>query len=117
MRSSLYAVIAVLLFGCATTPDPIDRIVAHLSADGGGGLWENGLYKPIDLPSAASPDQVVKRAIEMQGMTIYKIAQIRQVRINPDIFTAAYVHTSNGNKVVLFKYEGRGWWSRVYASV
>jgi starvation-inducible outer membrane lipoprotein len=30
MRSTLFTIIAALLVGCATTPDPIDRLVASL---------------------------------------------------------------------------------------
>ncbi|MFA5393731.1 MAG: hypothetical protein WC081_05575 [Candidatus Ratteibacteria bacterium] len=112
-------IFAVFLVGCATIPDPIDRLTANYSAS--HGLWENGAFPILDLPETTLPEQVIKRIFEMTGfdkgyVTNYRILKIRQVHIQgslPDLYTAALVQTNFGEKIVLFKYEGSGWWSRV----
>jgi type IV pilus biogenesis protein CpaD/CtpE len=120
MRSFLLAIIAALLVGCATTPDPIDRLVADYSAS--HGMWVNGTYPILDMPQTASPEQVIKKRFEMglpRGQVAnYKILKIRQIhiptgQIGSDLYTAALVQTDSGEKIVLLKYDGRDWWSRV----
>jgi hypothetical protein len=121
MRSFLLAIIAALLVGCATIPDPIDRLVADYSASSLGN-WEKGIYPILDLPQTASPEQVIKKCLD-KGLasgqvTNYKILKIRQVRIptgiiNSDLFTAALIQTDSGEKIFLMKYDGGDWWTRI----
>lgn len=122
MRSTLFPLLAAFLVGCATMPDPIDRLVAGFSAS--HGLWENGVFPVLGLSETVLPEQVIQRTFAMTGfekghVTSYKILKIRQVHIPgglPDVYTAAIVRTDFGEKIVLFKYAGPtvGWWSRVY---
>jgi hypothetical protein len=104
------------------TPDPIDRLVAELSASH---LWQNGSLPILDLPETASPEQVIERTLAMitfdKGhVTSYRISKVRQVHIRgslPDLYTAALVQTNFGEKIVLLKYNVGArspWWSRVY---
>jgi hypothetical protein len=119
---ALVAIVAAGLIGCAKNPDPIDRLVADLSAS--HGLWVNGGYPQLKLPDNASSDEVIKRFFEKVGfdeghVTNYGILTIREVEIqnaweNP--YTAALVETNLGEKIVLFRYEGNriGWWCRAF---
>ena len=105
-------------------PDPIGALVTKLSADG---LWQNGAFKPIQLPSSASPEEVLAQLNKQTNLyhgskvTSYKIIESRQVKIiaafQDKNFTAVLLKTNLGRKVVLLKYQGAsvGWWSRVYA--
>jgi hypothetical protein len=121
MRSIFFAIIAGLLVGCANTPDPIDRLVADYTAT--RGMWVNGIYPILGLPETASQEQVIKRALEMHGFggeqtASCKILKIRHIYIetyqtNDTGLFAALVQIKAGEKIVLFKYEGKDWWSRV----
>ena len=123
MRLMLFTIIFALLVGCATvtTTDPIDRLVADYSAS--HGFFVSGIIPDLNLPKTASEEQVIKRALEMHGFTKEQVASdkiltIRQVHIQdiyPDLYTAALVRTSVGEKIVLFQYQlpAFGWWSRV----
>ena len=121
MRSTFFIIIAALLVGCATTPDPIDRLVADYTAT--RGMWVNGIYPILDLPQTASQEQVIKRALEMHGFAgeqeaSCKILKVRHIHIPPSYpsdagLFAALVQMKVGEKIVLFKYEGKDWWSRV----
>jgi len=122
MRVALFAILAALLVGCATTSDPVDRLVTRLSSS--HGLWRNGEFPSLGLPASASTEQLVSRVFQMTGfergqVTTHRILKVRKVRIPgdlPDIYTAVVTDTDLGRKIVLFKYEGpaTGWWSRVY---
>ena len=77
-----------LLAGCATTPDPVDHLVADLDAT--HGFWINGIGMDIRLPKTASTERVVeqvfKTAIFQSGrVTSYKILKIRQVGISAKV--------------------------------
>jgi len=103
--------------------DPIDRLVARLSSDG---MWQNGLFKPVDLPQSASPEEVISQVDKLTGLyqggklTSYRIIETRQVQIISSItggkFTAVLLDTNLGKKIVLLQYQGSktGWWSRAY---
>jgi hypothetical protein len=112
---SIFFIIAALLVGCATTPDPIDRLVTSLSPS--HGLWTNGLFQPVRLPSTASAEDVISKVLERQ-FSSYTVLKIRQVSIpfgvSSELYTAALVQTSAGQKIVLIKYETEGWWNRIY---
>ena len=115
MRSIFLTIIATLLVGCATTPDPVDQLVNDLSSS--HGLWEKGLFPIIKLPATAPIGEVVSEVLERQ-VASYKILRVRQVHIRgslPDLYTAVIVQTNVGEKIVLFQYQlpAFGWWSRV----
>ncbi len=122
MRVALLPILATLLVGCATTSDPVDRLVTKLSSS--HGLWRNGEFPSLGLPATASTEQLVSRLFQMTGfdrgqVTTHRILKVRKVRIPgdlPDIYTAVVIDTDLGRKIVLLKYEGpaAGWWSRVY---
>ena len=121
MRLVFLFIIVLLLSGCASTPDPVDRLVSRLSAS--HGLWLNGFSPILDLPATASTEQVVSRVFQMTGfdrghVTRWKILKVRAVHIPPDTgaYTAVIVDTDFGRKIVLLEYEGAsaGWWSRIF---
>jgi hypothetical protein len=122
MRAIFFAILATLLAGCATTPDPIDHLVADYTAT--RGMWMNGIYPRLDLPQTASQELVIRKALEMDSfggdqLTGGKILKVRQIHIPPPIpeiepaLFAALVQTKAGEKIVLFKFEDYDWWSRV----
>ena len=123
MRSAFLIVLIGLLVGCATTSDPVSRLVASLSAS--HGEWENGTFPVLGLPQTASPEDVVHKLFSMglpYGETAhYKILKIQQVHVpiaelGSDLYTAIIVRKDSSDKIVLIKYHSTavGWWSRVY---
>ena len=124
MRPAFFTILTALFVGCATSPGPVDQLVADLSSS--HGHWENGTYPVLGLPGTASPEQVVKGVFDMTSfdaghIASYRIIEIRPVYIQgsvPAAYTAALVQTDLGEKIVLFDYVGPkvGWLSRVYAS-
>ena len=86
-----------------------------------GGLWLNGSFPKIDLPSNAKTDDVIDAAI---NQTILDSKSYRVLRVQPfqrdDIpgsvsGSVALLRVGKANKVVvLFPFEKSGWWSRFY---
>jgi hypothetical protein len=142
MRIACFMVIFVLLVGCTMMPeqsaphahidqptriqpqivagDPIDKLVTNLSASP---LWINGFCHYLDLPSSASPEDVVAGALQSYRLQDYTVVATREVVIAGglaphDKYTAALIRSSAGQKIVLFYYSGQSakltWWSRVY---
>jgi hypothetical protein len=114
---------AMLLAGCATTPDPITRLSAALSKTDGG--WQGGITPMVPLPSNAPTEQVIAKEFEMPAnmpAISYKILKTRQVHIKgdqPDLYTAVLVQTDTGEKIALIRYvqwygQMSGWWVRFY---
>jgi hypothetical protein len=123
MRSTFIAIVAALLVGCKTTPDPIEHFVTNYAAS--SGVWIR------DLSAEAKSEQVIKQTFARMGYgtssgeirqeTIYKISRIRRVQVHipgslPGIYTEALVETELGARIILFRYEGPkdGWWSQVW---
>lgn len=114
-------IVALLVAGCNSTPDPIDHLVADLSST--HGMWRNGYSMEIKLPKTASTDELIEQFFKISSfdrgkVTSYKILKSRQVHI-PDsdkneIFIAVLVKTDFGEKIVLFKKYESGWWCRAY---
>ena len=119
-RSALFTSIAALLFGCATKPDPIDRLVASLSPPRSSvaplriyHAWDEGMYPALELPATASTDEVVEKALRMSQIgggvygpkVSYKIKKLRLVREEggclPNQYTAVLVQTKFREKIVL----------------
>jgi hypothetical protein len=121
-RSILFAIIGALLVGCGNSPDPIDRLVRDYSANG---MWKSGIFPILGLSQTANQEQVIKRALEMHGYDLKqvrscKILRIRRVYISPSYpedtgLFAALIQMDVTKKIVLFKFEGNGWWNRVCA--
>jgi hypothetical protein len=121
LRSAFCFVLAALLAGCATAPDPVDRLVTGLSAS--NGIWQDGSSPRLDLPETASPELVV-RAVFLKtrfGRRQVKhcyILKIRQVQIPgglTDDYTAVLVQTDLGEKIVLYHFFPEiGCWNRVF---
>jgi hypothetical protein len=116
MSSLSFSILAALLVAVASTTDPIDKVVADLSANP---LWENGLSASLDLPKTATTEQVVAKVFQMTGFsgkgTSYKILKTRKVHIKgslPDLYTAVLLKTGPNEEVVLLQYNG-DWWSRI----
>lgn len=98
-------------------PDPIDQLVAKLSATDGLGSWVNGSFPVIRLPETATPEQILEQVFKFTGfdkghVKDFKILQSRNVQITGGSYTAAEVQTDLGKKIVLFTAGGA--WSRVY---
>ncbi len=121
MRPFLVPILASLVVGCATKPDPIDRLVADYTAT--HGMWVNGEFPILGLPETASQEQVIKRALEMHDFSSddvdsCKILKVRRIHIPPTnrndrgLF-AALVQVNTGQKIVLFRWAGIEWWSRI----
>jgi hypothetical protein len=117
MSSISFPIIAALLLAVATTTDPIEKVVADLSANP---FWGNGASPILDLPENALTDQLVAKTFKMHGfsekVTEYKIVEVKQVHIDlPVPYTAVLVKSDRGKSVVLLRYEGPkvGWWSRI----
>src|SRR5260370_13344000 len=49
MRVAPFPILAALLLGCATTSDPVDRLVTKLSSS--HWLWLNGEFPSLGLPA------------------------------------------------------------------
>jgi hypothetical protein len=139
MRALPIIIICAFLFGCTSTKQPnraasyptitqqpvvaadaIDELVARINSYPFG---TSGIYQKIDLLPTASPDEIVKIALENDApnigqVTTFKILTVRQVTLMQMVhpFTAVLVETNVGRKIVLFRYEGAAvqWWSHVY---
>lgn len=104
----------------APASDPIDRLVARLSASP---MWNNGGFAKIDLPKAAKTADVLAKvfasiSFDQGPVTRHKIVEERKVHIANDDhdYTAIVVDTNFGQRVALISYWGPtvGWWSRVF---
>ena len=123
MRLSFFSIVTgLLLAGCASASDPIDRLVADLSST--HGMWQNGITRMVKLPKTAATEQVVEQffkdaLFENGKITSCKILKIRQIHIpdpgGNDLYTAVLCETALGEKIVLLKWgSGNVWWSRAY---
>jgi hypothetical protein len=122
MKRIAITLLCLALASCSgsktTVPDPIDALVQRLNATGGMGL--NGEYPDISLPSDAKPNEVLTQAVKVFGfdqghIQTYQIQNIRQVRLDTEIYSAALVHSDLGKKIFLFKPERSNmWWTRFY---
>ena len=123
MRRFLVTIVAALLSGCATNPDPIDQLVSDYTAS--RGMWVNGAFPILGLPQTASQEEVVKRALEKHAFSSEdaahcKIIKIRQIYIpiphtdppGEHLFTAL-VQVKADEKIVLFRWVLSDWWTRV----
>ena len=107
----------------ADASNAIDTITARYIDD--GGIWLNGGAPTIDLPENATAEAVISQAIQKQpfdqGMIkTFKLLETRQVMLsdlggNPIEYTAAYIESDLGPKVLIFNFKTFGyWWARFY---
>lgn len=105
-------------------PDAIDWLIAELGSSDG---WGSGIVSSVNLPETALTEEVVSNAFKQQERLYkrqieYKILESRKVEFpgTREKYTAALAQTSVGQKIVLFKYDGKigemeiGWWYRIY---
>ena len=86
-----------------------------------GGLWTNGVFPKIDLPSDAKTDDVIDAAVNQTSLDtkVYRVLKLQPFKRNDmaDAVsgTAALLHIGKTYKVViLFPFGKSGWWSRFY---
>jgi hypothetical protein len=118
--------ICTILLLCVTAAacterDPVERLVVRLS--GNHGLFMNGIFQPIRLPVAASPQDVTKKLFETireKGDTDdYEILKTKEVMIMGEAYTAVTLRTVTGMKILLLKrplQDSSGWWHRFYST-
>lgn len=119
MRSGIFILLAALMAGCATKPDPINQCVAKLS----GGIFLNGFPSGVDVPPTASMHEMISRIFQVRypgRVTKFKILEVRQVHIidaplpendpasqqkdGPNEYTAVLVDTNIGQKIIIMRY-------------
>lgn len=99
---------------------PVDDLVSRLSQS--GGLWINGVFPTLDLPSTATDQQVLSRLWERtssdQGhIQKFTVVDSREVCIDGQTYRALTVDTDQGRKIVLTQYQSStGWWTKVFAA-
>jgi hypothetical protein len=121
MRSALLLLLLCSQLGHAAT-DAIDALISGLNDS--HGLWRNGSYPTIHLPSSASMDAVVEEAFGKVGfkegrVEHYTVVSARSVYLDGhqnQEYYALLIDTNLGRKVLLMRYEGdaTGWWTRFY---
>jgi hypothetical protein len=114
MRITALLGIAAVLLASTAPSDPIGQVVAQYDTDP---FWMNGLFPVIKLPADASNEQVVAKAFAVRGFSgkgkDYRIMNKRQVQIDGVPYMAVLIRIGHQGGVVLFKYEGTSWWSRI----
>jgi predicted Ser/Thr protein kinase len=98
---------------------PIESLTRSLNQT--GGMWINGLSPSLDLPQTATGDEVLLRIIaenrlgtNVRTLELRKDWPIQVAASGGDHFTAALVETNSGKRIILFRWEGNTWWSRVF---
>ena len=103
-----------------STNGPIHTVVSRLADDH---FWRNGTFPVINLPNTATPDAVLAHLFKMitfgeSSITSFKIRETTNVTIRgslPDTYTAVFVDTDLGHKIVLLQYiKPDRWWTKVY---
>jgi len=119
MKKLIITIVAVSLLGCST-PDPIDGLSRYINES--RGLWINGLYPTIDLPVTATTSDVLDEAIKKTGFAEghikkYRIITTRKLILydgNTHEYTAVMIDSDLGDKIILMRHNGGGWWTRFY---
>ena len=99
--------------------DPIGKLTKKL--DETHGMWVNGLSPTLDLPQTATSDEVLLRIIAVNRLgtnvgtlEVRKDWPIQVFAPGGDRYTAALVELDVGKRIILFRWEGNTWWSRVF---
>lgn len=98
-------------------PTTIDGLVERF--DGGHGLWLNGLTPTVVASETANPRAVLEEMFKVISfdngpVTEFEVFEERSVQIDADEYTALRLTTNQGPKIVLIRYRGSEWWTRVY---
>jgi hypothetical protein len=91
-----------------------DKIDSH-------GLWLNGTFPQINLPSDAKPEDAIEAAVNQTSLEskAYRILKVEPFK-NPSMpenvsGSAAVVQVGKAYKIVIFyPFEKSGWWTRFY---
>jgi hypothetical protein len=99
--------------------NPIESLTRSLNET--GGMWINGVSPLLDLPQTATGDEVLLKIIavnrlgtNVRSLELRKDWPIQVAASGGDRFTAALVETDSGKRIILFRWEGNTWWSRVF---
>ena len=119
---AVFSLIVLFFGGCGSKIDPMDRVLTEFSSL--HETWATGPFPHLHLPANATTDQVVSSVFQSTPLdrgpvTEHRILEVRHLVIPGDrsgVYTAAFVDTEFGVKIVLMKYAGPtiGWWSHVY---
>ena len=96
----------------------IDGLVNRLSTS--HGLWINGTSPNLELPSTASPDEVLRVMLtrisfDTGAVKKFQIVEQRDVSIPPDTkaYHAVRLQSDQGDVVVLMRFDAT-WWTRAF---
>lgn len=104
--------------------DPVSRLLRKVIDP--FGLWLNGTYPIIQLPSSATPREVLAESIKWHvfdkgHIEKYEVLEVRRgIKINAGIpfpeFSAVRIESDQGNQILLMYYqpETKFWWTRFY---
>lgn len=100
--------------------DPIAALTNRLNAS--RGLWINGLGQLIPLHEYASPKNLLEHAISQSSfkegkIASYRILESRDLDLDAGMtgYSAALIDSNLGQKIFVFKYDGKQqWWNRFY---
>src|SRR5258706_352715 len=116
----LIVVMAGIVAGCSHS-DPIDRLIARLQEEAKGVSFTSYPFRPVDLPTNASPQEVIIALSNRGdfGATNVGVIAVREVQTPEDVkfrqhHTAVLVDTSAGQKIVLTRPMARGWDFKIY---
>ena len=95
----------------------IDQLVQKLSKM--RGLWVNGLYQEIKLPSSAKVEEVVSKYFEISNFNEgkvknYKILSKKKVTIDNEIYDAVLVDIVLGKRIILLQFQKTYWWNKIF---
>ena len=120
MMKKLFLILTCcLLIVAAKHKDEIDSLVDRLNHQP---LWINGMFPELKLPKSATPEEVIAECLKMVGfakghLKWHNVVKIREVDIataHPMKYSAALIDTDSGKKIILFRFEGARWWTRVF---
>jgi hypothetical protein len=122
------SIVVCLLFATcagfrAEDVDPIDTLVKKLDAS--RGIWLNGGAPAINLPSNATPKEVIAEAVRKQPfdeglIKSYTNEAIREIELSnlvgqKEKYSAVLLQTDLGTKNLVFNFKTFGhWWIRFY---
>src|SRR5262249_33570403 len=111
MRATLQAVLtATFLLGCSRQ-DPIDRLMVKVENQS----VPSYVFKPIELPDTASPEQCISVLTSRGQLHLPKILQVRHAHASFGSFTAVLLDSNDGQKIVLLRpWQTNGWYFRIY---
>jgi hypothetical protein len=106
-----------VLPGCLPR-DPINRLMAEVPYE----TVESYMYRPIELPATAKPEQLfsaLSKGGDLQGARILEVRPTHtrphpQDKIPVQDFTAVLFGSVHGRKILLLQPQKLGWYHKVY---